>query len=176
MSTRSAWVAAALAVVPGAFAALVGAPFQVVAGLLVAGLVLVLSRVGRRLYGSRTDARAPRPFESVAAADRPAPLRGPRDLDRLETLVAARGRTAAGVHFWVRPLVSDIAEFRLRGRGGLDPQARSSGAGGPGPARPVVPEPLWGLIRSDRPEPADRTGPGLSLTEMGLVVDQLEQL
>jgi hypothetical protein len=158
MTSRSAWGLATLAIVPAAFAAFVGATSVVVTALAVVGLLLVVSRVGRQLYGERTDARPPRVFESVVntrPADR---IKTPRDLDRLETLVAARSRTAGGVHFWVRPLMRDIAVFRT---GGRDER---------------VPEPLWDLIRPDRPDPTDRSGPGLSVVELGLLVDELEQL
>ncbi len=163
MRARSAWGLAALAMVPATFAAFVGATTVVVTGLAIVGLVLIVSRVGRRIYGERTDARAPRLFESVLEGRPVEATKVPRDLDRLETLVAARSRTAGGVHFWVRPLMRDIAVFRIASNG----DDREGAA---------VPEPLWGLIRPDRPEPVDRAGPGLSMPELGRLVDELEQL
>jgi hypothetical protein len=174
VSPRSAWGAAALAVGPAAFAAFVGAPYVIVAGLAVLGLVLVMARVGRRLYGERTEARPPRAFESAARPRRSDRRPAARDLERLETLVSARRGTAAGVHYWLRPLLRDIASFRLERHGGVDLDRPPPDAAG-SVAFPV-PEPLWDLIRPGRPDPIDRSAAGLSMAELHELVDQLEQL
>jgi hypothetical protein len=152
---------------PAAIAAVVGAPLAVVAILAaVAVLVVVVRGVeqlvetgGRRPSGARRSA-----FAAAAAPREPEPAKPPADLRRMETLVAARVLTAVGVHNWLRPLMADLAETRVRQHGGERL----------GPER--VPDPLWQLIRPDRPPPRRRDDHGLSMAELAVMVDQLEDL
>jgi hypothetical protein len=77
--------------------------------------------------------------------------------------------TAAEVHLRIRPLLSEIAVARLSRRGvRLD---RS-----PGDAGELLGEPLWKLVRPDRPRPEDPRGPGMTLEELEQMTDRLEQL
>jgi hypothetical protein len=127
--------------------------------------------VADRLLDDRTEPppRARRSaFAAAAAPRRLPPVRPPADLRRIETLVAARIVTAAGVYYWLRPLLADLTMSRLRHRGDADlgDPSRSTS----------VPDPLWGLVRPDRRPPVERDGPGLSLSELALAVDQLEAL
>jgi hypothetical protein len=168
MSAGRPWIRAVVALVPAAFAALVRAPVAVVALLAIAGVLFVAVRVVSELGGDRRAARPERLFEMARRRHPPAPLRNPRDLETIQTTVAAQSRTAAGVHYWLRPLVSDLAAARLGAGAGValdDPRAAS-----------VVPQPLWDLIRPDCPAPDDRLGPGLSPSQLALVLDQLEAL
>ena len=152
---------------PAAVAALVGAPLAVVA--LLAGLAVLIIVVrgieqlveigGRRSSGGRRSA-----FAAAAAPRRPEPPKAPADLRRMETLVAARVLTAVGVHNWLRPMLADLAATRVHEHGGDRP----------GPER--VPEPLWDLIRPDRPPPRRRDDRGMSMPELAALVDQLEDL
>jgi hypothetical protein len=158
------------ALLPAAVAAVAGGALVLVAILMVLGVLAVLLRVAPDLLvapdGSGPSLRRRSRFAIAARPRTDPPVRGPADLRRMETLVAARVQSAIGVHNWLRPLVADIASSRLRQHGSdLD-------QGGPH----AIPDPLWALIRPDRPQPKDREGPGISLTELTLVVDQLEEL
>jgi len=165
MSARRPWIRAVVALVPAGFAALVRAPVAVVALLAIAGVLFVAVRVVSELAGDRRGAHPERMFELAMRRRPPPPVHEPRDLESIQTTVAAQSRTAAGVHYWLRPLVTDLAAARLLAGVGValdDPRAAS-----------VVPPPLWDLIRPDCPAPADRLAPGLSPR---LVLDQLEAL
>ncbi len=166
MSGRSAVTLLLVAMAPAVVAALVRAPTFLVGTLAVVGLcALVLSVLNR---WSRENLLAPGSrFTAAATVPRPAPARAPRDLERLQTLVAGRIPTAVGVHQWLRPLLVDITATRLRQTRGLDLADAPAG---------LVPEPLWGLVRPDRPEPADRNGPGLAPEQLAVLVRQLEAL
>ena len=131
-----AWIA------PAAFASVVGAPFVLVVILSVIATLAVGLRMADRLLDDRTEPppRARRSaFAAAAAPRRPPPVKPPADLRRMETLVAARLFTAAGVHYWLRPLLVDIAVSRVRRHGDTDlrdPKLATS-----------VPDPLWALVR-----------------------------
>jgi hypothetical protein len=165
------WVGNLLWIVPAAFAAVVGAPLLLVVIFSVIATLAVALRVADRLLDDRT---GPPPrtrrsaFAAAAAPRRDPPVRPPADLRRMETLVAARIVTAAGVHYWLRPMLVDITESRLRRHGGADlrdPTLASS-----------VPDPLWALVRPDRAAPVARDGPGMPLSELARAVDQMEAL
>ncbi len=157
----------AFSLVPAAVAAVIRAPVGLVAILGMVGLFgLTLSLLDdwsrRGLLGRGSG------FVLAARPRTPPPPGTPRDLDRLRTLVAGRIPSAVGVHQWLRPLMADIAASRL---------GRSHGIDLTDPAAAVlVPEPLWDLVRPDRPEPADRNGPGLTQGELSVLVDQLGSL
>ena len=155
--------------VPAVVVAVAGGGWAVVAVLTALAVVIVALRVIPDLLAApEGTAGAPRGSRFAAAA-RPRtdpPRRGPADLRRMETLVAARVQSATGVHNWLRPLVADIAATRLGQHGsGLVPDEATT-----------IPDPLWALIRPDRPQPAARDAKGISLAELGTIVDQLEEL
>jgi hypothetical protein len=157
--------------IPALFAALVGAPLAVVVILAGIATLAVLARVLDDLLfdRSRDPAEGRRSLFATAAARRvPPAAKSPSDLRRMETLVAARIVTAAGVHFWLRPLLVDLTTFRLRRRGG-------AALGAPGAAS-AVPEPLWSIVRPDRTAPEVRDGPGIDLATLNRAVDELEAL
>ncbi len=140
-------------------------PIVVLLALL--GVVVMLVGVGSVLADHEHTTPRSR-FAAAARGRRPDPPRRPRDLERMQTLVAGRAPTAIGVHQWLRPLLADIAATRLRLGHGID-LADPAAAG-------QVPEPLWDLIRPDRPEPADRNAAGITPAELTVLVDQLEAL
>jgi hypothetical protein len=112
----------------------------------------------------------------VPSARRPReqPPRGPQrtlpgDLGTITELVAGGRATAGDLHRRVRPLFREIAAAQLARRGvGLDRDPQS--------ARELLGDDLWELVRADRPTPADRDAPGLSLAELVSLTDRLETL
>jgi len=169
--TRRPWPANLGLLVPAAFAAVVGAPVAVVAIFAGIATLAVLVRVlDAVLFDRARDPAEGRRSAFAAAAARRVPPRPrpPADLRRMETLVAARVVTATGVHHWLRPLLVDLVTFRLGRREGHDLDAPD--------ARDRIGEPLWSLVRPDRPEPEVRDGPGISVAELSSAVDGLEAL
>jgi hypothetical protein len=93
----------------------------------------------------------------------------PGDLGAITELVAGGRSSAAEVHRRVRPLLRDIAAARLARRGiGLDRD--------PLPARELLGEELWELVRADRPAPVTRDAPGMTLAELSALTDRLEAM
>ena len=168
---RRRWVANLTLLLPALFAALVGAPLAVVVILAGIATLAVAVRVvdGLLFDRDRDPAEGRRSLFATAASRRvPPAVKSPSDLRSMETLVAARIVTAAGVHFWLRPLLVDLATFRLQRRGGATLDA-------PGAAS-MVPEPLWSIVRPDRAVPEARDAPGIDLAVLAAVVDELEAL
>jgi hypothetical protein len=73
-------------------------------------------------------------------------------------------------HSKLRPLLREVAAHRLRSRYGVELDAE------PARARELVASEAWEVVRPDRPLPADRLGPGPTLGELAVVVDELEAL
>ncbi len=167
MTGRDATARAAACLAPTALAGVLRAPTAVVGGLALIGVVVLVMAVGSDLATGDRLSRRSRWAAAVRPRPEPTP-RAPRDLERMQTLVAGRSPTAVGVHQWLRPLLADLAATRLRLDHGLD-------LADPAAAR-LVPEPLWELIRPDRPEPVDRHARGVSADELAVLVDQLEAL
>ncbi len=167
MSAQAATRRAVVCLLPAVVAALIRLPLPMVVGLAVLGVAVMLGGVGSVLADPERTSRNSR-FAVVARGRQPEVSRPPRDLERMRTLVAGRAPTAVGVHLWLRPLLADIAATRLLLGHGID-------LADPAAAH-RVPQPLWDLIRPDRPEPADRNAPGVTAAELGLLVDQLEDL
>jgi hypothetical protein len=93
----------------------------------------------------------------------------PGDLGAITELVAAGRSSAADVHRRVRPLLRDIAAAKLARRGvGLDRD--------PEPARELLGEELWELVRANRPSPPPRDAPGITIAELTALTDRLEAL
>lgn len=103
-----------------------------------------------------------------AATPTDPPLR-PRDLERLETLVAAGRSSAADLHLHLRPLLAEIVGARLSRRGaGLSQD--------PAHARSLLGEELWELVRPSRPAPSDSRTPGVTLEQLAQIIERLERL
>jgi hypothetical protein len=167
VTARAAAGRALACLLPAGVAALMQLALPIVVVLALLGVVVMLVGVGSILVdGERTTPGAR--FDLAARRREADGPRRPRDLERMQTLVAGRAPTAIGVHQWLRPLLADIAATRLRLGHGIE-------LADPAAAR-RVPEPLWDLIRPDRPEPADRNAAGITPAELTVLVDQLEAL
>ena len=117
-----------------------------------------------------------------AAATRPTPERfeaglgnpaaisadipGLRAIDH--TLRMALG-SSFGVEFMLKPLLRDLASWRLLRNRGIDIDAT------PELARKLVGEPLWSLIQSGEPA-RDYSAPGIPLADMRTSLEQLERI
>ena len=62
------------------------------------------------------------------------------------------------------------ASARLASRHGIELERR------PEAARAMLGEDVWELLRPDRPEPADRHGPGVPREQVAAVIEALESL
>ena len=99
------------------------------------------------------------------ATERPARV---EELERIEREVVIAQTTAFDLHFRLRPTLRRIASELLRSRRGIDLD------GEPDTARKALGEETWELVRSDRPPPDDRFGPGIETARLHRVVDSLE--
>ncbi|MEX2211106.1 MAG: hypothetical protein WD689_05015 [Gaiellaceae bacterium] len=134
--------------------------------LFVGGLVLLvlvqatataLPRSGR----SRLE-RALRPQSRPAAR--------PEDLASLERRLTFATETAFEVHYRLRPVLRQIAQYRLSSHRGIELDDD------PEEAREVLGPSAWELVRPDREPPADRLGPGHPLPDLRAAVDALERI
>lgn len=129
------------------------------------GLVVLAGIVVAVCVSRLPDARPTRGRRRAA----PAPAR-PEQLLALERLVGSAGTSAVHVHAYLRPLLVEIASRRLAARG--QTLARM-----PEPAaRELLGNRLWDLVRSDRPFPEDRRGPGVAPQELRAMLEVLERL
>lgn len=92
----------------------------------------------------------------------------PSELARCERLVS--GASMPGeLHRGLRPVLREIAAVRLRAAGiRLDENGDA--------ARARLGEELWELVRSNRPPPEDRLGPGLKPGAVSRLLARLERL
>lgn len=153
--------------------------------LVVGGLVLVLgdsSRPRRAPPGGLLDRLA------SPAAD--GPRADPPGLRQASSSVTLARRSAAGRDRWLRADARAVVEARLAtpvvvfAGEESDPDARATGSSaGPGPSAPATRVPFerilapetWALVRPDRR--AGAVGePGISATDLDLVLTDLEQL
>jgi hypothetical protein len=125
--------------------------------LLVAATGRALPRAGR----SRLELALQRPPHRPAR---------PAGLLTLERRVLLATETAFEVHYRLRPVLREIAAYRLSSRLGIDLDDDAEAA-----RRALGPE-AWELVRPDRPPPPDRLGRGRPLAELRAVVDALERI
>lgn len=132
----------------------------VVCGAALGALVAAL----RRAYPS-----GPSPFErALVTGSAAAPERLPQ-LARLEREVTLASANAFDLHFRLRPILRETAGGLLAARGvDLDHQ--------PERARALLGDDLWQLVRGDRREPLDRTGPGIPPARLRDTLERLEAL
>jgi hypothetical protein len=136
---------------------------------IAAGYVLALAAIGldtaMRILGAESWRDRGSLFEHVLSRKAPDPTR-PSDIVRIEREITL-GTTSAG-HLETRllPLLSDAASARL----GIDFDLH------PDRARAALGDETWELLRPDRPEPVNRSAPGLPIRRVRGIVDQLEQL
>ena len=134
--------------------------FLIVLGLaFVAFMQLVLV-----LYPS-----VPSPFEGSLRRHQPSAER-PSSLSRLEREVSMAGSAAFDVHFRLRPVITELATELLSSRRGIELERD------PEQARAALGDDVWELVRSDRPQPAERHGSGIDEAGLGRVVTALERV
>jgi hypothetical protein len=93
----------------------------------------------------------------------------PAQLLRLERIVESSGGSGASAHTRLRPVLSEIAEARLANRGlRLDRDVEE--------ARRLLGPVAWDVVRTDRPAPQGRDGPGIPARRLGEILDALESL
>lgn len=140
--------------------------------LLLAILVLGAAGVTTLVLLARTRAAFAEPEPSaleraLRRAPRP-PARLP-ELERIEGEVTLSLTTAFDLHARLRPILREIAEAGLAGRGlRLDGDEEA--------ARAALGNDVWELVRPNRPPPADRHAPGPGLEALNGIVDDLEAL
>ena len=127
-----------------------------------------LAQLLAALYASRPVAR----WSPVDQALLPVPERPARveELERIEREVVIAQTTAFDLHFRLRPTLRRIASELLRSRRGIDLD------GDPDTARRALGDETWELVRTDRPPPDDRFGPGIEIAALHRVVDSLEAI
>jgi hypothetical protein len=152
--------AAALLVVFPARAGLVAHVWLVL--VLAVALAVSLERLRAALPAGRS------PFDAAFAPVRRPPAR-PASLARAEREVTLATGTAFDVHFRLRPALRRVAEGLLLARG-VDLDTR------PDRAQALLGDETWGVVRPDRPAPADRAAPGLPAVAIGRIVADLERL
>ena len=108
-------------------------------------------------------------FEHELQAREERPLRPP-ELVRTERELTLAVATAGHAHRRLVPLLREAAAARLYGRHGVELARR------PRRAHELLGDELWELVRPDRPEPADRNGPGIPLREIAAAIEQLERV
>jgi hypothetical protein len=131
---------------------------------LAAVLMLMLIRAARTLLPERAASR----FDAAHAGLRRRPPK-PAELT-LERDVELGRLNAFHFHTRVRPVLQEIASYRLRHRYGVELERE------PARARELVPSATWDVVRPDRRPPDDRLAPGPSPDSLRKVLAELERL
>jgi hypothetical protein len=134
--------------------------------LLCIGSVVLLALV--RTTRAHAPAQRNSPFDAALASMRRAPAESaePALVRELELSTY----NAFHFHARLRPLLRDVAAHRLRARYGVELDVE------PARARELVASEAWDVVRPDREPPEDRMGPGPTLDELRLVLDELEAI
>jgi hypothetical protein len=132
--------------------------------VLVAGLaLLLLVRHSRKATQHRTR------FDA-ALRDRTPKASAPVELLRVERELELGIASAGSAHHRLLPLLRSAAAARLASRHGVELDRR------PEAARALLGEEAWELLRPDRPEPADRFGPGVPRERVAALIERVESL
>ena len=131
--------------------------------VVVAAIALVL--VVRHSRGTQHASR----FEAALRGREKAPEQ-PVELLRMERELELGIADATHAHRRLLPLLRAAAEARLSSRYGVELDRR------PESAEALLGEDVWELLRPDRPEPADRHGPGVARERVTAVIVRLESL
>ena len=105
-----------------------------------------------------------------ALRGRTEPPQQPVELLRMERELELGIADATHAHRRLLPLLRAAAEARLASRRGVDLDRR------PDAAEALLGEDVWELLRPDRPEPADRHGPGVPRASVTAVIERVESL
>ena len=105
-----------------------------------------------------------------AALRRPQPSGSqPMELLRVENMLELGTAFAGNAHHRLLPVLRTVAAARLA-RHGIELDRR------PEAARKMLGEEAWALLRPDRPEPADRFGPGVPRARVAALIERVESL
>jgi hypothetical protein len=136
---------------------------------IAAGYVLALAAIGLdvcvRTLGAESWRDRGSLFEHAVSRKGPEPTR-PSEIVRIEREITLGTSSAGHLHTRLLPLLRDAASARL----GIDFDLH------PERARAALGDESWDLLRPDRPEPIDRSAPGLPMRRVRTVVDMLERL
>ncbi len=123
------------------------------------------------VHHSHGGGRPQRTRRFEAALRRPAPAASqPVELLRMERELVLGVADAAHAHRRLLPLLRAAAAARLASRHGVELDRR------PEAARALLGEAAWELLRPDRPEPADRHGPGVPHERVVGLIERVEAL
>jgi hypothetical protein len=111
----------------------------------------------------------PRRFEEALRTPKPAASQTAEFL-RMEREIDLGVAEAAHAHRRLLPLLRAAAAARLASRHGIELERR------PDAARTMLGEDVWELLRPDRPEPADRHGPGVPRDQVAAAIEAVESL
>ncbi len=134
--------------------------------VIVAALALVV--LVRHSHGSGS-AQDMRRFET-ALRGRPETVSPPVELLRMERELELGIADATHGHRRLLPLLRAAAEARLASRHGIELDRR------PDAAVALLGDEAWDLLRPDRPEPANRHGPGVPREQVAALIERVESL
>jgi hypothetical protein len=160
-AARGAALVAAVTVAVVASGFLIGYPAEVAAATAIA-LAAVAAIVTTRDLALRARSRD----RAASRAD------GPRQVDQLRRVgdaLAAAQASELGVERELRPLLRPMAAMRLARRGvDLDRHLET--------ARALLGDPLWEIVRVDRPSASNLVAGGISTGELDSMIERLERL
>jgi hypothetical protein len=133
--------------------------------ILVLGIVAAWWALGR---SAAVTASSPERFE-VELRQAPSPPFVIAGLRSVETALQMSVASAFGLEFWLKPLLRELATWRLARNHGVDL------AVAPEAARGILGDELWQLIRAAENRPAFRA-PGPTLAQVRAALDRLERL
>jgi len=135
-------------------------------------VVLTTALVLLTLIQHRSGHASARPasrFEATLRSRKPPP-REPEELLRMERELVLGSADADHAHRRLLPLLRGTAAARISARHGFELARR------PEAARDLLGEDVWELLRPDRPQPADRHGPGVPRARVEAVIERVESL
>jgi hypothetical protein len=132
-----------------------------VGGLVLLGLV--------RATGDAAASAEASAYERALRRRERAPAR-PRELAKLEREVALAATSSFDLHFRLRPVLREVAAYRLGTRRGLDLD------GGSPDVRAALGEELWEIVDPGREPPEDRFAPGLRLERLRDMLERVERI
>ena len=141
-------------------------------GLAVDVYLLVLGALALAVLLRETGRLAPPLGTSeleLALRRHPAPDERPPELARLEREVEMARQTTFDAYYRLRPVLREIARYRLARRGvDLDAPTRS--------AEHLLGDDAWALVRPDLPRPSHHFAAGIPLVQIERAVRSLEEL
>jgi hypothetical protein len=151
----------ALGTGPIATRTIVSAYVLVLAAILLVSLTRIAAAPAARTNGSMLDEALRPRYTSIVR---------PPELVRVEREITLGRASASHLHVRLLPLLREAAAARLGAHHNVELDRR------PETARRLLGDEAWELLRPDRPEPADRNAPGISLGRLRRLIDGLERL